>query len=390
MNNFANNPKNQLNLASRVYVNGSPLSPQKLIERVDNNDHQLLGYPLSEVICVCPSRPDFPKPVLRTSPDDLVHGCCTFVKKSIASEEYLTNSYNLDADIIVENPADNCIRPSYTGKFKGDGTASFITGSYEYDKERYQDINVVTWPHFWFSGNALPNRILMKPANLMPTKLFVCMNNKIRPHRDVVMKAFIAEELINPVGNKLESPVGNYSYVCRKYVMDLLPDDQMTGVRDLLNSTKEYYEPALFDVIVETDCIPNNIRWTEKTVRAIYAEKPFFILSEKNANKKLFDEYGFKRYPFIDYLFDELDTLEERAKHVAQQLAELTLADIPMIWKQTREIAAWNRERMFDIVQTLPVPSIYERIPNSGMLETYLWNVERGLALRYKTSDDSE
>jgi len=142
--------------------------------------------------------------------------------------------------------------------------------------------------------------------------------------------------------------------------------------------------------VVESDCIPNSIRWTEKTMRAIYAEKPFFILSQKHANKKLFDAYGFKPYDFIDYNFDELDTMEERARHVAKQISELSLDDIPRLWQQTRETAKWNRERLFDIVETMKLPKIYERVYEQDKSELFYLIKDRAKNLRHKTLDDLE
>lgn len=381
---------NKFGVSNGVHVNGVKLLPHQLLNIVDWDKRKILEYPISQIKCICPHRPDFPKPILKTSEDDDIHFCITWTKISLACIAYLENEHDSEDDIIVEYPAESCIIPQRKEPFIGKGNTTFITGAYEYDKSRYQNINVVTWPEYWFSGLALPDRIIVKPADVMPKKLFVCLNNKIRQHRDVVMDEFIKEGVITPNQNRLESSTGNYSYVCRDYYLDNPVSAKLENVIQLLNSTEEHYEPCLIDIVVESDCIPNSIRWTEKTMRAIYAEKPFFILSQKHANKKLFDAYGFKPYDFIDYNFDELDTMEERARHVAKQISELSLDDIPMLWQQTRETAKWNRERLFDIVETMKLPKIYEKVYEQAKSELFYRLKDRAKNLRHKTLDDLE
>jgi hypothetical protein len=83
-----------------------------------------------------------------------------------------------------------------------------------------------------------------------------------------------------------------------------------------------YYRNSFIDIIPETSFFPGLFFLTEKTIRAIYHEKPFMTIGPKGFHKEYLRGYfGLELYDeIIDYSFDDLESLQDRIDGILDNL----------------------------------------------------------------------
>ena len=372
--------------SNSIYVNGIVLQD----EDIPLYNLPMLKKDLREIICFCGD-----KEVKRTSADQKPHSC---VLSSNRMAHILKNDYSND-DLLIVTPEEVCIMSQVPKVTLNAKSVTLVVNQYEYDASRHEGMHIIQWPEFWFAGQSVHEKYLQKRNidHWMPAKLFTCYNMKVRPHRTALYQSFLNAGTITPNGDRLDSDLAWYSYINMGFRLDegeefvYNPEDDdphfsysynagvfMQGERGHHNRftiDSEYYYCGLFDVVCETE--PEGyVRWTEKTVRPLMAEKPFLIMGSIGINTKLQD-LGFKLYPCFDYSFDHEPDMEKRAVGIVQQVTQYTNADIPMLKDQCREIAHYNRQRAIEIGLTHEIPSIMSDLTDSWSYQYFMKHRKR-------------
>lgn len=315
---------------------------------IDFDDRIVLGHKIKDLYCICCSSGKIdPHKHVKTKEQENTtsqHHCMNWLLTRLYVNEIALNPSNIDDEIFLINPQEACFMVGNVSLpiTSTGNNVNLVSGCFKYSENRYRGINVITWPEYFFAGIALTLEDIRVMQSATPTKVFICQNRKSKPARTVMIDALIESGLITDAGDKYNSEVGHASYI---WAGKLLDSGQDGGWEH-----HSYYEDALIDVFVETECSNDTIRFTEKTTRPILIGKPFLILSGVGTHRILFDHYGFKPYPFLDYSFDDIEDIHERATHIANQLKKISVGDVEELWNMSRPIAKYNRRRMFDIL----------------------------------------
>jgi len=348
-----------------LYVNNEPVLIDDM-PRYDLTD-QPIGLNLADVICVCDMH--MGNTIYRTSPEEKLCHCMSTV---LTIAHVAIHDFGNDS-ILLCFPAESCVFPWETRPLADVINCKDITlviGTHRtLEPEKHVGIKVINWSDYFLVMSVPgPDCIKwLKPRTDIPSKLFTCFNNKGKHHREALMNAFIELGTISPMSNHLLSEKAIYSYKSMGYTV--VEEDNMTSKQTMKAPFTDIYCGGLIDVVTETEGV-RTIRWTEKTSKPLLKEKPFLIMGAMGTNEAL-KEYGFKQYPIFDYSFDSIPDMTERAMELAKQIDQYTNEDIPMLWEECKEIAKYNRERLFKIASRAKIPVGFDVHPDNWT--TNLW-----------------
>ena len=244
-----------------------------------------------------------------------------------------------------------------------------------------ENITITHWPTYWFN-TGLGDLHLYQEYNLDPFKLinykfdktFICMNGKFREHRGLLLDEIYKQQLENNgYINVLQIPKSNNIYKHwtpeiktfesqRHYTYNQKDTalKQINLVRMYLPN--EWYK-APIHIVPETEhqsLFDNKIFFTEKTSYCLAMLKPFIIVGQQYAHKKLQD-YGFKLYDSIfNYEFDNYEKLSDRITAVVEQVKNLCNRDPYELWHITREVAEYNLDKLVEVSKTTIPNFIYD------------------------------
>lgn len=206
--------------------------------------------------------------------------------------------------------------------------------------------NIVYYPTYWleraYEELTVKNPYLICNAS-NASKLFICLNNKARRHRCIMMDALQKHQL------------GDHSYITwnslsKKNIASGEPykfeywTEQFIRTKDSFKNGKnlwlhndEYLYDSLFDLVTESTT--RHMFFTEKTWRPILLKKPFIIYGKVGIHEELM-RYGFRLLPEVDYSFDDEPDDKIRAEMISLELKRLSAMNIQKL-----------RERMLDTVE---------------------------------------
>ena len=192
-------------------------------------------------------------------------------------------------------------------------------------------------------------------------KLFVCFINKGKYHRQVLIDLLCKNDLFkNSIVTWHKQPMPfidtkNYEYECWTEVEmsfdDYYPNHPMPFIGSSLDTK------CLINLVTETH--REGIFYSEKTWKPIVTGQPFISLGAKNQNNVI-KELGFQLYDeLFDYEFDSLDTVEQRAKGLVDNLLKLDNKDLLELYDSVKEKLEFNKNRAKQILnEGLYIPNI--------------------------------
>ena len=244
-----------------------------------------------------------------------------------------------------------------------------------------------------------PTRI----RNCIPKKLFLTQNHMIGYHRDYLIEALYNANLFDdgyvsykqvPFEKSADAISLQYLkdrkrtklyYNWRNAVHKFFPFDQNhipDFVYDYFDNPPpplDYWENSVFNIVTESWYKPkiNSVNYiSEKTYSCIYHAQPFVIVGCRYMNKLLADE-GYKQYPFFDYEFDNLPSIEERIDALIVQVNALRKKDINELYNICKPIAEYNQQKFLQDVRKVQIPAILEDsdalvFPRANLLKTFM------------------
>lgn len=186
-------------------------------------------------------------------------------------------------------------------------------------------------------------------------KLFVSLIRLPHTHRNLTVDTLAKYELLEkgiysyllPFVQGVEQKT-NYEFKYwanpRRVTLPSEPNHEHVG--DLTVLPDEYWN-GFIDLIVESS--PDVKFYTEKTLKAILACKPFLIIGAKGINTRLKDVYGFKLYDeLFDYSFDQQDNIEDRIELAVRELKKHENSDIKELFEITKEKTIYNLRKLYN------------------------------------------
>lgn len=188
-------------------------------------------------------------------------------------------------------------------------------------------------------------------------KLFLCYNNRIKPHRFYLFHELIKNNYLNDFlysfkGEYVETYMEEYLEKIPQYLTDKnkkpLEDSIIKKFYEILPTTIEtseestypgdYYgqylqiddfEKTFFSIVTESEIANDTIYFSEKTIKPILAKHPFILISSPNSLQKL-KSYGFKTfdkwwdesYDNCDYFVDRIEKVLEIIKYLKSKTKE--------------------------------------------------------------------
>jgi hypothetical protein len=234
----------------------------------------------------------------------------------------------------------------------------YQTGSPDRDRAYKQlkdagvkNLKVTTWPTFWinYSDQSITHDWIRPPDTGKFKYPFICLNNRGHLHRAHVIDQLAKEDLLDKGvvtwHDFLNETVNfEFKYFDRQVIKI---DDDFDIKLDSFLIPKEFHE-SLFHCV--TECCHETIMFSEKTAIPIMAKKPFVAIGGCNYNKFLQD-LGFELYDeIIDYSFDSVEDVGERARLFVQNVKRLSkLTNLTEIYELLKPKIQRNYENFYRI-----------------------------------------
>jgi hypothetical protein len=107
------------------------------------------------------------------------------------------------------------------------------------------------------------------------------------------------------------------------------------------------YSKGAMHIVLETDYLATRLRYTEKTIKSIYAAKPFVILASPGV-LELLKSHGFRTFhPHINETYDAIGSFDERIKAIADEVDRLLAMpgdEFSRIKMAVTQVAHYNRK----------------------------------------------
>jgi hypothetical protein len=222
--------------------------------------------------------------------------------------------------------------------------------------------NLIFWPTFWFNwaeklclGNKNQYQLQSYTSFTYP---FISLNNKPHDHRCAMIDMFTKYNLLDAgIVTWNKTPYPNISYQFKYYDNNFrgLDDDFVTKLDSFL-IPKQYHESFLHVVAEATTEVPFI---TEKTVLPILYKKPFITLGNKSFNTYL-KQLGFELFDeIIDYSYDSIDNVEERAEKMVKNILPLLNKNLYDLYIKLQPKLEHNYNRALEIIHDINfIPSI--------------------------------
>lgn len=214
------------------------------------------------------------------------------------------------------------------------------------------DHEIIYWPTHYFSRTHIhlePLKTDIK-TDVGYEHHFVSMNYRPREDRCLLMDIIAKNKLQHFNAISWHDPSVKYEWKYWKPRLMQLSDTSFTRSRNYNVLPNEYYK-SFAQLISETR--NDTLFVSEKTVTALFMEKPFLVASCPGFHKYL-DELGFLRYDEIfDYSFDEVEDIEIRYNMVVdnfKNLSKTTFGDLPKLKEKIQEKLDFNKQKAYDIV----------------------------------------
>lgn len=129
----------------------------------------------------------------------------------------------------------------------------------------------------------------------------------------------------------------------------ILDDYENFDYSNLVKGAQQFVQDYLIEIVAESE-IYNSFVFTEKTMRSMYAGKPFILLAGPGSLKNL-QRWGFKTFsPFIDESYDTIENTEDRFRAICNEinrLGNLPLEELKQFANDYRSIFEHNQDVFF-------------------------------------------
>lgn len=214
------------------------------------------------------------------------------------------------------------------------------------------DYEIIYWPTHYFSRTyhfleTLTNDTLQVDNYKYH---FVSMNYRPRKWRCLLMDLIAKNKLQYVNAISWHDPKIDYDWKYWKPRLMQLSDTSFTQTRNYNVLPNEYYQ-SFAQLISETRI--DALFVSEKTVTALFMEKPFLVASCSHFHEYL-DTLGFLRYDEIfDYSFDTEEDTETRFSLLIdnfKNLSKVPFKDLPKLREKIQDKLRYNKQRAYDIV----------------------------------------
>lgn len=255
--------------------------------------------------------------------------------------------------IYGENEWDPWVTPEFVDVVNNQNiSVIWITGAPEstyltdkVDSFGIKKFQLKNYPTFWFNYtlSVLQNRDIthesVRTNFLYP---YVCFNNRGHLHRchaiDYIAKYNLLNKGIVTWHNFLKE---NSSFKFNYFDNNVKKiDDEFDKKLDSFLLPRQYHE-SLFDFV--TECSNETIMISEKTLTPLILKKPFVTLSAPHFNKYL-QKLGFVLYDeIIDYSFDDIEDLGERAHQFVKNMEKVShITDFDKVYNSLKPKIEFN------------------------------------------------
>jgi hypothetical protein len=239
--------------------------------------------------------------------------------------------------------------------------------------------NLIFWPTFWFNW---AERLLVGNKNSYKTQTynnfiypFISLNGKSHNHRCAMIDMITKYNLLDKgivTWNKKPYPNDCYHF---KYYDNTYRgvDDDFVNLLDSFLICKQQHQSFLHVIGEATDTVPFI---TEKTVIPMLYKKPFITIADKNFSSNL-RNLGFELFDeIIDYSYDNIDNLEDRAEAMVKNILPLLKEDYNKLYQKLLPKLEHNYNRVWQIIKDINyIPEViqerYKSIKDSGKIEGY-------------------
>lgn len=214
--------------------------------------------------------------------------------------------------------------------------------------------NIIHWPTMWFNWTEVLARhdVGYKTQNYDHfTYPFISLNNKSHDHRCAMIDMMAKYNLLDKgIVTWNKTPYPNISYKFQHYDNSFRGlNDNFVNVLDSFLICKEQHQSFLH-VIGEATCAVPFI--TEKTVLPMLYKKPFVTLSHSNWNDYL-KNLGFELFDeIIDYSYDKIENLEDRADAMVRNISPLVNEDLDKLYLKLLPKLEHNYNRVWQIIRS--------------------------------------
>jgi len=248
-----------------------------------------------------------------------------------------------------------------------------------YEPRGIPTANLIFWPTFWFNW---AERLLVGNNNLYKTQTynnflypFISLNNKSHNHRCAMIDMIAKYNLLDSgkvTWNKTPHPNLNYNFRYFDNGFRGLSDDFVNKLDSFL-ICQEQHQSFLHVIGEATTDVPFI---TEKTVIPILYKKPFITIADKNFSSYL-RNLGFELFDeIIDYSYDSLENLEDRADAMIKNILPLLKEDYNKLYQKLLPKLEHNYNRAWQIIKDINyIPDIiqerYESVKAIGKIEGF-------------------
>jgi hypothetical protein len=181
-------------------------------------------------------------------------------------------------------------------------------------------------------------------------RLFTCLNHRQRYHRSVLMSKIFQEDLNNDgyiSFLRAGEDSKQFEHIFNKTIV-------LDSYDELWVTNNDYYYKSLVNVVTETTTDVPDI--SEKTWYSILHQRPFMILGYKGIHKQLQD-MGFLLYDsLIDYSFDNLVEIDDRAQGIIENLKRLKKLNYQEEFDKLIPIVEYNKSVFLKYMTSDNVP----------------------------------
>jgi hypothetical protein len=193
---------------------------------------------------------------------------------------------------------------------------------------------------------------------------FICLNNKNHKHRAALIDHLAKYNLLDKgivTWHKFSNAMHGYEFKYYDDSIRLIDDDFVTKLDSFLipHQWHESFLHVIGEATINTDFI------TEKTIIPMLMKKPFVCISKQGYNQRLLD-LGFVLYDeIIDYSYDNLEDVGDRADKLCESISKIT-TNYSELYETLRPKIEHNYNRCLEIIgdkKYIP-KSVIDRVAN--------------------------
>ena len=222
----------------------------------------------------------------------------------------------------------------------------------------FKDNSNLNFNGFGFDSYNNSYNYLNNDYSIIKDKIFISLNNKIRPHRDHLYDFLLKNELLkffyfSYIQNNI---IFHDSGDLEKFYIDFFKNEKIhfsghVSYKKIINDDLyminhgDFFKKSFYYLITETNYSNNVLFLSEKTYKAFYHKIPFIIIGNPGSLNFLHQQ-GFKTFsPYIDESYDQEEDYEKRKQKIYKEiirLCNLSIKDHLDINNNLKDILNYN------------------------------------------------